>query len=408
MLRDCKGRAAHSSLAERDTWGRRVGIVQAERAARNLARVRCAFRRKHLQAPTCYNILNKMGRKRLDELNARRQKVLRAVVQEYILTGNEVASERLVTRYGIEASPATVRNDLAWLTERGYLYQPHPSGGRIPTDEGYRFYVSSLGREMVLTPDEEQAIQRFFAMVSKEIDELYLQAARFLARLTSCLGVTVITTVPQVRIRHVDLVQLAPRSLLFLVVLDDGGVIRIAFETAEPLEAETVRLAERLLSAKLENLELTKIGEVIVSEEDGFDEVVRTVARRSLAELAKETQEENRGNVFIGSTSDIADVFQNVGAEKLLALLSILNEQSVFVSLAREAMLSRSMIVKIGHDNLPFTPDFSFVAAPYETRGAVGAIGVLGPKRMDYARTIAIVRDMSRHLSWYLRDLYEA
>lgn len=349
-----------------------------------------------------------MGRKRIDELNARRQRVLRAVVQEYILTGDEVPSERLVTKYGIEASPATVRNDLAWLTERGYLYQPHPSGGRIPTDEGYRFYVSSLGREMVLTPDEELAIQRFFAMVSREIQDLYLQAARFLTHLTCCLGIAVVTTVPQIRIRHVDLIQLAPRSLLLVAVLDDGDVVRVPFEEAEPADATAVSVASALLDERLSGTALAEVGGVSVGDAEGYDERARALAARALAHLAKHVSAEQRGSVFIGSSNEMGEAFRSLGAEKLLNLLTMLNEQSAFVTLAREAMLSRSMIVKIGVDNPPFVQDFSFVAAPYETRGGVGAIGVLGPKRMDYARAIAVVRDVSRHLSWYLKDIYEA
>lgn len=351
-----------------------------------------------------------MGRVSFEELDERRQKILRIAVQDYILTGEAVASERLVKKYRISVSPATVRNDLAWLEERGFLVRPHHSAGRVPTDEGYRFYVNTLGREAVLTPQEEQAIKRFFSMVTREINNIYQSAAMILADLTCCLGISILTSESSVKVKHFDLIQFGPRSLLSVLIFEDGNIMRDAFEISTSVEPQDVEVGEKRISSKIVGRTLKEIAEVKVNEKEEmtYGHNVYVIVTETVRELKRISQKRSLGDIYLHGAPRLLDYPEMMTSERMLDLIKLFDEHTIFFKLASEALMSRNMIVKIGKDNLPEVKDFSFVAAPYEIKGMVGAVGVLGPRRMDYAKAIAAVRDVSRHLAWRLKNLYES
>lgn len=349
-----------------------------------------------------------MGRKHLEEINERRQKILRAAVQEYIFTGGPVSSERLVKEYFLDVSSATVRNDLMWLEEEGYLTQPHHSAGRIPTDDGYRFYVASLGKEATMTYEEELAIKRFFSMVSMEMNHLYRQMATLLAELTRCLGVTMMTIATEVKIKHFDLLQIGPRSILAVLIFEDGNILRTTYEVGDYTDRADIEIAEAYLSSKLVGCTLNSLSDLRIEDNELPDEKINTIVKKTLRELKNNIAEDSLKNAFIGGVEGFTVLPEVMTAEKILSLINLFNERSFFFSLVKEALISKNMVVKIGKDNPPEVCDFSFVVAPYEVKGTLGAVGVLGPKRMDYAKAIAVVRDVSKRLAWRLRDIYES
>ncbi len=351
-----------------------------------------------------------MGRKSFEELSARRKDVLRIAVQDYILTGEAIASERLVKKYRISVSPATIRNDLAWLEEKGFMVRPHHSAGRVPTDEGYRFYVNSLGDKAVLTPQEEQAIKRFFSMVTREINNIFQRAAMLLADLTCCLGISILTSESSVIVKHFDLIQFGPRSLLSVIIFEDGNILRDTFEISISVEPQDVKVVEEKISSMIIGMTMDEIVKVKIdkNEELAWGKKVFIVASETLKELKRMCHEKSVRDVYLHGAPRLMDYPEMMTSERMLDLIKLFDEHTIFFRLASEALINRCMIVKIGEDNPPAVRDFSFVVAPYEIKGTVGAVGVLGPRRMDYAKAIAAVRDVSHHLTWRLRDLYES
>lgn len=351
-----------------------------------------------------------MGRKSFEELNTRRQDVLRIAVQDYILTGEAIASERLVKKYRITVSPATVRNDLAWLEEKGFMVRPHHSAGRVPTDEGYRFYVNSLGSKAVLTPQEEQTVKKFFSMVTREINNIFQSAAMILADLTCCLGISILTSESSATVKHFDLIQFGPRSLLSVMIFENGNIVRDAFEISISVDPHDIKGVEEKISSKIVGRTMEQIVKVKIDENEelAWGEKVFVVASETLKELKRMCQERSVRDVYLHGAPRLMDYPEMMTSERMLDLIKLFDEHIIFFRLASEALVSRCMIVKIGEDNPPAVRDFSFVVAPYEIRGTVGAVGVLGPRRMDYAKAIAAVRDVSHHLAWRIRDLYES
>lgn len=353
-----------------------------------------------------------MPRVRKDELNDRRKRILNLAVQEFILTGEPVASQRLVKKYGIDVSPATVRNDLAWLEERGFLTQPHLSAGRVPTDEGYRFYVRSLGNKDVLQPDEKTAIRKLLNAVTNEIEDIYRQAADIIAEITCCFGLTIATLFSRVTARHFDLVSIGPRTLLAALILDNGDIIRTQMELEDEAQQHDVKAAEDFIQKLITGRTLDEISELTIDTGllSGLNlpGSTRRLILRTINELKARIDRESLGSVYLSRSADYATNPELTVPGRMVNLLQLLNRQTEFLKLAREALYQESILIKIGDKPSSVFHDFSFIAAPYRVKGAVGAIGVLGPKRMDYARAISAVNDVSRLVSRRLYEIFES
>src|SRR2546428_9296516 len=180
------------------------------------------------------------------ELGQRKAVVLRAVVEEYVRTGEPVGSETIAERYGLGVSPATIRNEMAALEELGFLTHPHTSAGRIPTDLGYRSYVDALPARGRLRDTQRRAIGDFFQQAVGDLEEVLRGAAQLLSRLTQYAGLAVPPSSPEERILRVELVEMGSK-LLVLVITEHGQVLSRMIERPEGLAADAVdRVARRV------------------------------------------------------------------------------------------------------------------------------------------------------------------
>lgn len=341
-----------------------------------------------------------------EELNERRKRLLCLAVKDYILTGENIASKKITEKYSLEVSSATVRNDLAWLEEKGFLFQPHLSAGRVPTDEGYRFYVRSLGEETVLQKKDREAIKKFLSVLTNEVEEIYKQVANLLTDLTCCFGLTVSTIVQSALIKHLDLVKIGSRSLLIALILDNGNIIRTTVEIGESIQDERVKQIENKLKSEISGNKLSDVLNLEKESLKGLSSELHETTEKITTGLKNVISEDARRSVFFGETPDFSLHPEMMEPERMLKIFKLFDKNNVFFGLAQEALGNQSMIVKIGKDNPPAVRDFSFIAAPYELRKTVGIVGVLGPKRMNYAKAIAVVNDVSQHLSWRLYEIY--
>jgi heat-inducible transcriptional repressor len=157
-------------------------------------------------------------------LDKRQQKILKAVVYKYITTGTPVGSKSLAAGLNLGVSAATIRNELSKLESMGYLYQPHTSAGRLPTDLGYRFYVDSLSGRTRLREEERKTILTLFSQKTKELEDLLQETSTLLSRLTSAAAVVIAPRLRRNTIRHVDLVDLAEDIILLVIITDTGRV----------------------------------------------------------------------------------------------------------------------------------------------------------------------------------------
>ena len=325
-------------------------------------------------------------------LNERRAAILEAVVTEYIGTAEPVGSSHVANAPGVSVSSATVRSEMVALESEGYLVQPHTSAGRIPTDKGYRFFVDHLTAPGVLGPAQRRQVTQFFDSVHGEMETMLERATGLLSEMTSYASVVVGPSHERASVRSVQLVTLSPIHVLLVVVLSDGAVDKRTLELdVEPTEEELAQVGE-LLSTHLVGRTLSEGWNLPAGRSPRFDQLL------GAARLAFESLEnEDADQVFVGGPARLAESFDAV--ETVRSVLSILEQQLVVVTLLRD-VLNSGLTVAIGTEH-GFEPlsSCAVVVAPLSIDGQdLGAVGLLGPTRMDYPRALAVAHVVSERL----------
>jgi heat-inducible transcriptional repressor len=328
-------------------------------------------------------------------LNARRAAILEAVVTEYIGTAEPVGSSHVATAPGVQVSSATVRSEMVALEREGYLVQPHTSAGRIPTDKGYRFFVDHLTEPGVLGPAQHQQVSSFFDQVHVEMETMLERASGLLSELTSYAAVVVGPSHESASVRSVQVVGLAPRLALMVLVLSDGAVEKRSLELADDASDETLARAAAVLGSQLIGHTLAARWAVPRTGDMEVDRVI-SAAGGAFERMRTEGVGDNE-HVFVGGPARLAESFDAV--ETVRTVLGILEQQLVVVTLLRD-VLDRGLSVAIGteHGYEPLA-SCAVVVAPMAADGQeLGAVGLLGPTRMDYPRALAAAHVVGERL----------
>jgi heat-inducible transcriptional repressor len=336
-------------------------------------------------------------------LDERKATILRAVVTEYIETAQPVGSGHVAKAPQVNVSSATVRNDMAALEAEGYLAQPHTSAGRVPTEKGYRFFVDQLGGPGRLGVTETQQVRSFFARAHGELEQMLADTSRLLSNLTHYAAVVVGPPHEEAAIRSVQLVSLAPRVVLAVMVLSNGAIEKHTVDLDHDTEELVVNAAAVKLAGMLVGRSLAAVATVTLDDApapSGTDGV-EPVLRATLAAMRGEHRHDDQ--VYIGGTSDMVAAFDAVGT--VSEILRILEQQLVVVSLL-EDVLDRGLSVAIGTETgNQALADCSLVVAPYVVDGeAAGTIGVLGPTRMHYDQALSAVAVVANRLGHRLSE----
>jgi heat-inducible transcriptional repressor len=325
----------------------------------------------------------------------RRAAVLRAIVEEYVQTAQPVASQSIARSRALGVSSATVRNDMIQLEREGYIAQPHTSAGRIPTDQGYRYFVDHFTKAGSLPPTQRRAVADFFASAHSALEDLLHETSQLLARLTSHAAMIVGPQFDAARVRSAQLIVLQPELLLAVAVLSNGSVEKDVITSPGEFDDDQAARASRALDATLRDSSLGQLPAATPSGDPVVDRLVQ-LAVETLSRRAASGGEP----LYVGGVSRIAaeqDAFAT--AERASRLLEMLEQQVVVVSLVRD-LLDQGVTVSIGSENdVDELRDCSLVLAPYSVDGeTLGTVGVLGPTRMDYQQALAAVAAVSQQL----------
>lgn len=326
------------------------------------------------------------------DLSERKKKILRAVVESYVQTAEPVGSKAVLELAGLNVSSATIRNELADLTEQGYLEQPHTSAGRIPSPKGYRLYVNELMEEQRLSLEETRQINEALHLKMKELDKVIDQAGRMVSQLTNYPAFALAGGARRTTIRRFDLIMVDVNSFIVVVMTDNNVVknklIHLPAELSEPqLQLLTTLLNSSFVGKTLDELtpELMRVAEHAAGSSYGLISLVVSFAMEVLDDM-------ENSPVYTAGTSHILNhpEYQDVGkAKKLMNYLS--EDQSLVQSLALPTMGDENTRILIGPENVADElKDTSVVLASYDIGdGLRGVIGVVGPTRMDYAKVAA-------------------
>lgn len=334
-------------------------------------------------------------------LSDRRRVVLAALVNEYVRSAQPVGSKQLVDRYDLRVSPATVRNELAFLEEAGYVFQPHVSAGRVPTDSGYRTFVDAMMASQPassLTPEEIEAIHGQYVALEHEVAEAMRETSALLSRLTSYVAVVIAPTLRRARIRRVNLVWLAETRAVVVVVTDSGRVADRTVDLAEPIGVDQLTAVEFLLNTALDG----KVGAEVRTERGGIESsahVPPRVAAQVIDEVLDCLLEADADRVVTGGVSALLAQPEFADPRLVSPLLQLLEDGLATLHALSGVMQTSDVAVRIGAENPAGLDRLSVVAANYEADGTGGVVGVIGPTRMDYARAVSAVRTVADGLT---------
>ncbi len=338
-------------------------------------------------------------------LTRRQEEILSRVVEAYVATGCPVGSKTLVERARIDASPSTVRNELAVLEEHGLLTHPHTSAGRVPTDFGYRRYVDRVLEQLDPRPAE---LPLDLSERRNEVDAALRATTEALAQLTHLLALVSAPPLETTTVRHVEVLVLQPQLVMVVVITATGGVSKRLFAFAEPVDVGLADWAGQYLNEQVGGLQLGasllrrrfEDRELGAREREFLDAI-----RPAFSELL-ETGEQT---LYIGGTAGVLDEFRSDELRGYRRLLEVLEERAALLELIRTSLTSKQPFVRVGSEfEDPELRSISLVAAPYGLRQRnLGTVSLVGPTRMNYVKAIDAVRAAAHELSRFVEDLYE-
>jgi heat-inducible transcriptional repressor len=338
-----------------------------------------------------------------DEHQSRKEKILQAVVHLYIKTGKPVGSATIVDNYRLKLSPASIRNVLADLEKEGFLTHPHTSAGRIPTDRGYRFYVDSIANIQRLAAEEERRIQEEYSRRRKEIEDLMAATSRVLSALSHCTGFVLPHKSDVERLRRVELIPISHDEILGILVSESGIVRNQSIRVNGVPDDTTIRKASRFLNEQLAGLSFGDAQRRLVSELDNFHtrQAVHADLIRALSKNLFET--EVRKDLYVEGATNILKFPEFHDYESMRHFAQLVDEKEALGEVLVRGLNTAGLQVQIGSEVDPDLKDFSVVSSGYRVNGRpVGVLGILGPKRMEYERMMAIVNTVANLVNRFL------
>jgi len=339
---------------------------------------------------------------RHDDLTDRERRVLECVIQSYVETAEPAGSRTIAKKYNLGVSAATIRNTMSDLEDRGYLYHPHTSAGRIPTDHAYRVYVDSLMAPAPPTARERDRLRAELRSQNGGIESLLRKAAEVLGVLTHELGLAVAPGFDEAVLERLELVQASYERILMILVLKNGAARTLFVEVSDTIPTEALAGVAHVLNERLAGLPLREI---------------RSTFRERLRDAGGDSNEHELLNIFIEEADHLFEIGSADSNELLLGSAQMLVGQPEFDSsermrglfelterreVLREALASRSspgISVTIGGENLdPKLSQFTIITSVYECGPFSGIIGVIGPTRMSYEKVVTMVEHTSRLL----------
>ncbi len=326
------------------------------------------------------------------ELAPRKAAILEAVVAEHIDTAQPVGSSVVAANTSIAASPATIRSEMVSLEREGFLTQPHTSAGRIPTDQGYRYFVDHLERGE-WGPAQQSNVASFFQSLRGEIESVLEQTSTYLARLTNYTSVVVGSGHTNATIRTALLVDMGANRVMVVAIFSDGSVDRRNFECELTVTAAQIVEASSQLNALLLNSSLDQHVEVPAGNRP-----IALLVREAVAALHGAAPTTDGEQVFIGGSSRVSEAFP--AKDTVSKVLGFLEQELIVVSLI-EDMMSRGLSVAIGAETgVEPLAACAVVVAPVTVDGVhAGAVGLIGPSRMNYSETMSAAHAVSTHLA---------
>ena len=334
------------------------------------------------------------------QMDERKRKILRAIVQDYIATAEPIGSRTIARKFDLGVSPATIRNEMADLEDLGLIEQPHTSSGRVPSDAGYRYFVDCLMDPQTVSDEQREIIERESSRRIHEIQEVISHTSRLLSELTNLTSIVLGPQKGKSTFGKMHFLPYQPGQVILVIVKENGTVENHIIDIGENLTTEELQQVAGVFNQKMRGYSLDQVKRTLLHEI--YDELSRQ--RRlidntldMLREILDDKEQEDR--IYLGGTLNMLNQpeFRDLG--KVKTLFKVFEENESLKKLLRP--YQEGLNVTIGGENtMKEFKGCSVISATYKVNGlTIGAVGVLGPTRMDYGKAIAIVDFMTRSLT---------
>ncbi|QOY36199.1 heat-inducible transcriptional repressor HrcA [Anaerobacillus isosaccharinicus] len=341
-------------------------------------------------------------------LTERQLLILKAIIDDYIRSAEPVGSRSVSKRDDISYSPATIRNEMADLEELGFLEKPHSSAGRIPSQKGYRYYVDHLlSPEEILQKSDIVDIKSLFVQKIHEVEQVIEQSAQILSNLTSYTSIVLGPEVFETTLKHLQIIPLTQDSAVAIIVTNTGHVEKQAITIPEGLKLADIEMMVNILNERLKGVSMLELRGKIFSEVGTLLKMHITNYKDMMQMLEQSFKQEKNDQVFFGGKTNIFSQPEFRDVEKVRQLLEMFEEKQLIHQIFRSE--NSGITVKIGQENnLEAIDHCSVITSTYTVDGKhLGTIGILGPTRMEYSRTIAVLDYLSKGMTNTLTNLYQ-
>jgi len=342
--------------------------------------------------------------KAMPELSDRQRTLLLLIIRDYIDTAQPIGSKRLADHYHLNLSPATIRNEMAALTEMGYLRQPHTSAGRVPTEDGYRYFVSQMMYQAELPESVQRTISHQFHQSGSDVEQWMTLAASILAHQSQGISVITAPHTEQVKFKHLELISTQGRQILMILVFVGGEVTQQILTLAEPVPQERLSQTASRLNGLLAGLTVDKMS-ALPARPDALDQDILTLIVQDM----RRNVEQISGEIFTDGLSNVLSEPEFAESDEGRRALKIFGERSTLKDLLDRTTTNSNVgglqVLIGGEGGWEELRQCSMVIARYGVPGmATGTLGVVGPMRMSYAKTIPAVRYVAGLLSDLVND----
>ncbi|MCL2593776.1 MAG: heat-inducible transcriptional repressor HrcA [Defluviitaleaceae bacterium] len=336
-------------------------------------------------------------------LNERKLKILEAIVKDYIETAEPIGSRTIEKKYNLGISSATIRNEMSDLEEMGYIIQPHTSSGRVPSDKGYRLYVDNLMNYRELTLDEATFLKNIIANNINHMEYLMKETAKAISLLTNYTTIVSEPTVNKTKISHVQLMPMDEKSIALALITDSKAiknhVVLVDFELSD---AELNNLTQ-ILNSWLRGRAIDEVD--VDNVKMSGDSNISKVFYKVLDAIKNIILQEKNVNIYTSGVNNMLDFPEFSDIEKVKSLFKTFEERDVLITLLGESSADDIQIVIGAENSIEQMKDLSIIKANYQFKGRdLGAIGIVGPKRMDYFQVSSILNGIVKNINDILRN----
>ncbi|MDR2665957.1 MAG: heat-inducible transcriptional repressor HrcA [Endomicrobium sp.] len=339
----------------------------------------------------------------LEVIEKRKNHILSTIIHHYIKTGKPVGSNVLIEEYDISLSPAAVRKLMAYLEKDGYLTHPHTSAGRIPTDKGYRSYVNSLVKLQNFAIEEDERIRREYEQKHNEIETFLSETSRILSGLSKYTGFVMTPKAHCDQVKSIEFVQISKRELLVVLLTKNGMIKHKRIEAC--LTYEQVSRLRDFLNEKLRKVSVAEANKKIALEIRNFRQNEAKILE--IAEKISDVFYSIQDDIYIDGASNGITISGFNDFDLIKSFVNFKEYKEKFIEIINRDFDSSRINVKIGSENmLSELKDLSVVTAVYNNgEHAIGILGIIGPKRMEYEKMMSIVNHVSEVLNKFFKEM---